>query len=423
MLFARALERMPDVPTRRRPVVRDLLRGLPAAVVVLALARPALSDRTPREAVFLVDGTASMGTLAEGISRRARGVAAAKALVSGPFRVVETLDDLEGLATDHARVGEPVVVVTDRQLDVAAGVGFVGVVDRVPNAGITACGVAAGGKLLVRVSGVHLRGPVTLTLGGLEGGEPVTIESVPWRRVFSPALDGVDRVVVGVRTDGDANPADDVVTLTRHRRLTIGFPPGGHDALWRAFHAHPRVDVFRGDGPCDLRIGDGEGAARLRVAPEAGTSPRRVSGPLACEGTSLTGELTLGALHRLDPRDGDAGVVVARVGGEPLVVRRSDGLVLLQDPDTSTWPNHPSFPLLCARMLSWLGLKGGGALVPDGDAVLSEGETAGPWLEAAVSRAPRGADPVERRIFLDGWIYGLAALLALLLLKPRSGGG
>ncbi|MAB90333.1 MAG: hypothetical protein CMJ90_12850 [Planctomycetes bacterium] len=419
MLFARALERTPDVPTRRRPIVRDLLRILPAAVVVLALARPAWSDRSPREAVFVVDGTASMKTLVDGASRRDRGVAAARALVHGPYRVVEALDDLAGLAADHAFVGEAAVVVTDTPLEVADGVGVVGVVDQAANVGITACGVGADGGLLVRVSGCHLRGPATLTLEGLGALAAFVIDRVPWRRVFLPPPAWVDRVVVRVSAEGDANSADDVVTLTRVRRLTIGFPPRGHDALWRAFDAHPRADVFRGDGPCDLRIGDGEAVARLWVAPRGGTSPRPVSGVLTCHGSSLTGDLALDALHRPDGQGGEAGAVLARVGGEPLVVRRPDGLVLLQDPDTSSWSDDPSFPLLCAQMPTWLGLEGAGVLTADTRAVLSELETVGPWLVEAVARAPRAGVLVDHRTLLDGWVYALAALLVLLV-RPRS---
>lgn len=411
MLFARALERMPDVPTRRRPILRDLLRVLPAALVVVALARPTVKDREPHEVVVLLDASPSMETGGPDASRSIAARKAAEAMVSGRVRVVQVDGDLVGPAVDHLAEGQPVIVATDRPLDLPPGVGYVGVPGKEPNAGITSCGVGDDGRLLVRVAGVNLSGAVTVSVVGPPGIDPVTLAAteLPWRRVFDLPADGFDRVTVRVEAAGDANPLDDVVVLSRSAgTLTAGFPARGYDALWRAFDAHPRVAVFRGDGPCDLRVGAGAGRARLRVFADLGSDPRPVAGTLVCQGTSLTGQLSLEGVHVAEPGSS----WLARVGDADLVVRGPDGgLVLLQDPDRSSWPDHPSFPLLCAQMLTWLGLEGRSVLAPEGAVVLELEETVGPFLDAEIRQRPAVDREVEERAPLDPWVYGLAALL------------
>ncbi len=424
MLFQRALRQTPDAAAPRRPLLRDLLQVLPAALVVLALALPVIPGDGGPQTVVVVDGSASMETSSGGESRTARGVREARELAGGPVRVVSATDGLPVLAANLRRGGESVVVVTDRPMEVAEGIGLVGITDTATNAGVTACGLDDEGGLLVRVGGARVRGPVILTVSGLD---PITIGAgeLPWRGVLRPPVDQASRLEVTVTTEGDANRADDRVVLARESaRVSVGLPPRGQDALWRAFSAHPMVDPFRGEGPCDLRVGSGEGRHRLAVAPEAGASPRPVTGDLVCEGSSLTGTLSLPAVYK--PTAGD-GQVLARVGEAALVVAMDSGVSLLQDPDACDWPEDPTFPLLCDQLLVWLGLDGAATFRASPPAVLSLEETAGPTWSGPVARRPAPGDRVGTHRTLEPWLYAFAAVAVVLFgvtrLRARRSAG
>lgn len=296
--------------------------------------------------------------------------------------------------------------------DASAGVGDRQIAARIPNVGIVACGVDATGTLLVRIDGAGTLAPVTLTVADRA---PIIVpaDEIPSRHLIEGLVDAATtRVDVRIAMDGDVRPEDDVVVLRRSAgRTSVGFPLTGHDALHRAFAAHPGTDVFRGPGPCRLRVGPGEGEVRLRVAPDGGRDPRAVSGTLTVAGSSLTGELALDAVHVPDPSPYET---LASVDGTPLVARAGAELYLLQDPEASRWRDHPTFPLLCAEIVR---------AVSEPTRMIPEEPI--PTIEDVRGDNPSGreskeAAPVPRRTPLSPWLYALAALaFAVLTLRKR----
>jgi hypothetical protein len=195
----------------------------------------------------------------------------------------------------------------------------------------------------------------------------VAAAELPWRGVLPVAgvADGVGHLTVRLTWPSDANPADDVVVLVRRQRAPrIALPPTGHGALYRAFAANPAVVVFRGAGPADLRVGDGDGRRRLWVAPEtpagftlgaASAARGRLRAP--SDPGFVTDALDLPSVREIVVRPPSARDVL-RIGERPLIVSGAEGdLVLLQDPEASSWPDQPSFPLVFARLLDWTDLR------------------------------------------------------------------
>jgi len=497
LLFARAQEGLPPPSHRRRPLLRDLVFLVPAALTTVALAGPEVEGSAGDRVVVVLDRSASMGTLRGERNRVQRGLDHVHGLL-GEVEIDAVPPPVAGLAVQasvaqvpaadlaarvaaHAREGRRVVLVTDRVIPgLPEGAGLRGVGGGEPNVGCVAAGFGpARRQLLVRIAGTTA-GPVQLVV---RDDEQVHVDTeipggeLPWRNVVDLKT-STSPLRVEVRAPDDANPLDDVVHLgPSSDLLRVGFPPSGHDALYRAFSAHPHVGVFRGEGRCEMRVGgdDGDGGRVLLVAPDvAGFSfgpSREVTGVITTtRGLTTREPVTLPALHPLV--DASSGLtVLARIHEEPLLVERGEELVLLQDPDSCNWPSHPSFPLVVASLFS--ARKAGrssadrgriterlfveGALTcrsPDGDtwtvtpdekgeatvtldrpgpttvtfedgrsqtlvtAVLDEAATTGPFLPADTWRPPAAGERQPEGVSLVPWLLALAVLSLLAIERP-----
>ena len=415
MLFARALGAMPPPPTKRRPVLRDLLLIVPALCVAVALARPTVGIDQGASVVIVRDVSLSMGTQLRGATRGQRGLEMARAMAVESADLVSVDGDATALtARAHAmhETGATVVVVSDRALPALdPAIGFAGVAGGESNVGITAAGIGDDGALLVRAMGTRVAEPVTVSITGQEA---ITLapDALPWRQVIAAAVSAdTGRVEIRLEMAGDGNPRDDVVILERKRaRTTIGFPVVGHDALYRGFAANPAADVFRGAGACDVRIGEGEGVHRLYVGAERSGDPRPVAGTLICRDSTLTADLALESLHEAAVT-GARVEVLASVGSATLVARDGSDFYLLQDPDDSMWKDHPSFPLLCAELLGWLPDATATGFVAADPGVAAEDEVIGPFLQAEIRRPPEEAAAMAKGTPLGSYFYGLGALV------------
>lgn len=378
--------------------MRDLLRLLPAVLAVLLLSGPRLRHAVPVPLEVLVDRSPSMAASTGAGTRLARGLKALPPRAVAPrIRLLPQdrpgvspragaervpASELTRAAAELLLAGRRVLLVSHREpdgLDPRAGMVLPG--DALRNGGITACAVGQEGALLVRglVARAGRRlvvtcGPRTLLQEELSPG--------PFRRVLEAAALDSGRDIEAALQPTDANPLDDrVVLLPGGGPPRIGLPSTGLPHLYRAFRADPELEVVRGPGPVDLRVGrraEGEAAFRLLVAPvEEGplrTSPAGlVQGVLQGHGP-LRGfplgdarlEMPLHALERapqgLEP--------LLTLDGSPVLVRRGSICLLLHDPADGGWSRRRSFPLVVAEIPRLLGLGKRGWQVHRGGSVV-----------------------------------------------------
>lgn len=393
LLLARARSKLGTPPRRRHVALRELLRLLPAALAVTALAGPAREEAASAPSVVvLVDRSATMAARAGGGSRIERARARLDAESVGPFRVAGVPPagtDGEGTAwratiaevpatalvraaSERLAAGDRVIVVTDQDLPgLPDEAGVLVVADAATNAGLAACGLDDAGRLLVRIAARGVDPPPFEVVvedpqgGGAPRALPVPPASGAGRWVFEGVVPPAGGRVRARLLRADANPLDDEVVLVPVAGAPrIGFPAEGHAALWRAFSAQPGAEVFRGEGPCELRVGalnGTPGGRSLLVAPVAEGpwrtgAARAVRGPITGAGgrfRSSTDDLDLPSVHA--PPDGAE--VLARIGHAPLLVQSGATLVLLQAPELSSWPARESFPLFVLDLLGHLDLR------------------------------------------------------------------
>ena len=332
--------------------------GLLAALLALAGLQIAGPDAP---LVVLVDARASLQTRSADTTAEQRGLALVAQRWGHMQRVLQVAD-VAAAAAQQLAAGARVVAISDRErLQVPMGAGVVQVGDDEPNAGITALGVDAESRLLV--SAARRRGSLAgqyppperslhVVVRAASGAERVVcsepLNEAPLTRVLALGALLDDDTVIARLTPRDAFSEDDAAQLVAMALpLRIGLPSEGAVALQRALAAQENTEILRGPGPCDLRVGDGDGRHRLQVvAAGAGVAHEGILGGVAAR--ACAGE----KMHlALASAPAGAATLVA-FAGAPLLVRHQDVFVLLTDP--AAMDGSAALPLLCADLLAQL---------------------------------------------------------------------
>jgi hypothetical protein len=449
LLWQRAAARLPRAASRARLSLRDLVWIAPLFLITLGLARPELRPASAAEQVLvLVDRSASMATVdGAGATRLARGLAEARRLLgSRPHRVegippggrgdeaspatVEAGALVESAVAAHA-AGMPVLVVTDLALELPNGVGLVQIAEGARNAGITSAGFDPDAGLLVRVEGDPGAGRRTLTAKTADGALLLeqALDEQPSARIVIPASQVASASSMGVRLDPpDANPLDDVVTLTASGRALTAALERSSSSIERALRACPGVTVVSGPDPAaDLVVGarPRQGGFALLLPPienvegfETG-AVAEIEGPMSGNGTfaGLVGPTRWPAVFRL--AKAPAGTErLLEAGGVPLLVRHEKTFALLVDAERSGWESVPSFPLAIARIVELAGAGAKARFEPRG-AVLSAAETLRSPGDPVPARAPAPSTAPANAVPVAPWCHALALVAMIALLLPR----
>ncbi len=329
--------------------------GLLAALLALAGLQIAGPDAP---LVVLVDARASLQTRSADTTAEQRGLALVAQRWGHTQRVLQVAD-VAAAAAQQLAAGARVVAISDRErLQVPMGAGVVQVGDDEPNAGITALGVDAESRLLVSAArrttalgAVPVR-TLHVVVRAASGAERVVcsepLNEAPLTRVLALEALLADDTVIARLTPRDAFSEDDAAQLVAMALpLRIGLPSEGAVALQRALAAQENTEILRGPGPCDLRVGDGDGRHRLQVvAADAGVAHEGILGGVASR--ACAGE----KMHlALASAPAGAATLVA-FAGAPLLVRHQDVFVLLTDP--AAMDGSAALPLLCADLLAQL---------------------------------------------------------------------
>jgi hypothetical protein len=246
------------------------------------------------------------------------------------------------------------------------GVTWVSVGDQTRNRGIVAFAEdQLQGKALLRIEGesaVHTA--VVIRMLDLNGQlletlheESLALGSSSLRVLIDTKGLPSDAVLVATLSE-DANPLDNEAVLIRSRgAVQVSVSGSQSDPLVRALAAHPRVEIVQSDslGAAAAFHAAGERPS-LFLRFHSAESQRTVQGDLLFGAGTHT--RTLGRGLRLKVTNSaphvDGEVVYARIGETPVLIQRSDDLLLLVDEIDPDWAQDPSFPLLIGAMIDEL---------------------------------------------------------------------
>ena len=367
--------------------LNDLPLLVPAALLLLALADPWVA-RGKGEQLVILDRSVSMGTVADGRSRLARGRELLELSdvtwerlvgVPSPFddaylwqaeATVGSLDDLLRAIESAVPEHESIVVVTDypRPGGLASSVEWLPVLEEnpVPNHGILSVNSDASGAVVVTVcSQGSVDSELVLELEGTFGtpSQEILRTHLPLsssvHRIRHQLPDPTPDVRVVARLSEDGNPLDNrLVGMTVTAAFRVKLPTLGFDPLARAFSSIPGVQVFRGEGPADLIVGQEDSSTAPRLLLQDGESNRVVTGKVEFRRAGSwrpVGEETRFPLVRMNGETGlaEEGVVV-RIGGQPLLYRQGTDWVLGLAEIPASWESEPTFPLVMLELVSRL---------------------------------------------------------------------
>lgn len=440
LLVWRKVSSSDTLARRPRPPLAAWLEAAGAALLVLALADPAIPGAAAGTVRVLLDTSASMH--AKGADGRTR-LEAARAALAGRETVLQEAARPEEVLPALLAAGRPVVVVTDRRLpgfeDDPPRLRTVGVGEPGFNAGFTVAAAepspGGGMRVFLSVEAWGGPGPVQGTIEGLGpgGGREVLTLSPGAARDFDRSIGTVD--VVAIQFPGDVLSLDDRLMLKPFVEgptpLARGDPRGPGEALLRALEA-AGAGRAAGDGnPGEvvlLSSGEGTGVLAVLAFPVDASGGEVRGAEVVAAADPLARDVSVDPAVTLGTRGGPAppGEVLLADGAGPLVtVERGDVLrVRFGFRPGGTWVERdPSFVILLKNIVDavraparveilsdYMELGRDPSVGPRETREAAAGESFGD-LEAALREASL-PDPAGRRPLAVMVLLGGAALLA-----------